>query len=177
MILRLGLTRPGKADIGMPKTTERILSAALTAFNETGLAQASTRQIAQAAGLSQGNLTYHFATRDDLVYALYTRMIAELDEVATALDPATLSLLSFHQLMRDTLEIHYRYRFLFYDFVSILRTHAALARDFQALLTRQAAGFDLLLQALQARGELRPDLSPAERARLAAQFRVLGNFW
>ena len=161
----------------MSQTTQRILAAALTAFNETGLAQASTRQIAQAAGLSQGNLTYHFATREDLVHALYAQMIAALDGVAAALNPATLSFTTFHDLIRDTLVIHYRYRFLFYDFVSILRTHPGIARDFVALLDRRAADFGLLVQLLQARGDLQADIPAAAQARLGAQFRILGNFW
>ena len=42
------------------ETKERILSAALRLFNSQGTAGVSTNHIAEAAGLSVGNLYYHF---------------------------------------------------------------------------------------------------------------------
>jgi AcrR family transcriptional regulator len=51
-----------------PATTrQRILDAGRRLFNERGYAATPQAEIAAAVGISQGNLTYHFPTKRDLV--------------------------------------------------------------------------------------------------------------
>jgi AcrR family transcriptional regulator len=47
-------------------TRRRIVDAAIETFTEQGFGAASTRDIAARAGVTQGLLTYHFASKDDL---------------------------------------------------------------------------------------------------------------
>ncbi|MDJ0788874.1 MAG: TetR family transcriptional regulator [Myxococcota bacterium] len=49
------------------KTRERILEASRRLFNERGYAATSLAEIAADVGISQGNLTYHFPAKRDLV--------------------------------------------------------------------------------------------------------------
>lgn len=51
-------------------TRDRILSEALHRFSEQGYAATSTREIADALGLTKAALYYHFATKDDILNAL-----------------------------------------------------------------------------------------------------------
>jgi len=51
-------------------TADRILEAARRIFNEKGYASTSLTEIALAVGISQGNLTYHFPTKNDLATRL-----------------------------------------------------------------------------------------------------------
>ncbi|MEZ5219381.1 MAG: helix-turn-helix domain-containing protein [Ilumatobacteraceae bacterium] len=51
-------------------TRTRILEAALELFNRDGYASTSQANIAAASGIRQGNLTYHFPAKMDLVEAL-----------------------------------------------------------------------------------------------------------
>ena len=53
------------------KTKEKILHSASSLFNEHGFTQVGMRAIAKKAGISLGNLTYHFQLKDDIVWALY----------------------------------------------------------------------------------------------------------
>ena len=61
------------------QTRERILEAALKCFNQEGLESTSTRQIAAEAGISQGNLCYHFPDKAGLVEALYQQLWQAFD--------------------------------------------------------------------------------------------------
>jgi AcrR family transcriptional regulator len=72
-----------------PEDTRRaLLDAAATAIRTRGPA-ASLEDIARQAGVSKGGLLYHFATKDDLVQALATRLLDGFrDEVDAAVDPA-----------------------------------------------------------------------------------------
>ena len=57
---------------------EEILDAALKLFSAKGLQTVSTRQIAEAAGISQPALYAYFATKDDLIAELCVRAFATL---------------------------------------------------------------------------------------------------
>ncbi|MEM7023448.1 MAG: helix-turn-helix domain-containing protein [Pseudomonadota bacterium] len=48
-------------------TAERIVEAARRRFNQRGYSATSLHEIAASIGISQGNLTYHFPSKRDLV--------------------------------------------------------------------------------------------------------------
>lgn len=58
-------------------TDRRILEYARRAFNERGLAAVGIREIARDLGLSPGNVSYHFATKEALIAALIRESHAE----------------------------------------------------------------------------------------------------
>lgn len=51
-------------------TRQKILDIARTLFNEYGYNGVSLRDIAKAAGISEGNLTYHFKKKENLIECL-----------------------------------------------------------------------------------------------------------
>ncbi len=61
-------------------TRERILEAARRLFNEKGYAATTVVEIAASVGISQGNLTYHFPTKRDLVTELQKRFSHSVGE-------------------------------------------------------------------------------------------------
>ena len=67
-------------------THEAILTAAIDLFNKSGTAAISTNHIAAAAGISPGNLYYHFKNKEDLFLAMlqrdHERTIASLQSAA-----------------------------------------------------------------------------------------------
>jgi AcrR family transcriptional regulator len=63
------------ADASVP---DRILDEAQTLFGEMGYAGASTRAIAQAAGVNLAQLHYYFGAKRDLFKAAYARGAAEI---------------------------------------------------------------------------------------------------
>lgn len=60
------------------ETRNRILDAAVEAFAEQGFAASSTRDIAARAGVTQGLLTYHFTSKDELWRAAADRIFGRL---------------------------------------------------------------------------------------------------
>jgi AcrR family transcriptional regulator len=64
-------------------TRERILTEALERFSRQGFAATSTREIADALGLTKAALYYHFATKDDILTAL---VVAATDHLERILD-------------------------------------------------------------------------------------------
>ncbi|MBM4265510.1 MAG: DUF1956 domain-containing protein [Deltaproteobacteria bacterium] len=77
-------------------TRERILAAALESFAELGFDGASTRAISDRAGVNQGLITYHFASKLALWQAVVEQLFGELRDAFTErvraledADPAT----------------------------------------------------------------------------------------
>jgi TetR/AcrR family transcriptional repressor of uid operon len=54
-----------------PSTRERIVEAALRLFSERGTAAVSVREVADAAGVTVPGLYYHFASKAELIHAVY----------------------------------------------------------------------------------------------------------
>ena len=53
-------------------TRERIVEAAERVMRERGLARGTTKEIARAAGYSEGTLYKHFESKEDLFLAMLT---------------------------------------------------------------------------------------------------------
>ncbi len=60
------------------ETRERVIEAALQAFAERGFDGATTREIAARAGINQGLIGYHFASKEDLWKAAVERIFGLL---------------------------------------------------------------------------------------------------
>lgn len=58
----------------MKKTQQKIVSTAIQLFNKNGVANVRVQDIAIAANISPGNLTYHYKTKKDLMGAVLTHM-------------------------------------------------------------------------------------------------------
>lgn len=74
------------------ETREQILSSALHLLVEEGYSALSMRKVAATCGLKIGNLTYHFATREELIRALLDALIrayeVEFDAILQFTDEA-----------------------------------------------------------------------------------------
>jgi AcrR family transcriptional regulator len=67
---------------------DEVLRAALELFAAQGYANTSVQQIVQAAGVTKGAMYHYFTSKDDLLFAIYERMLSlqkrRLDEITAA---------------------------------------------------------------------------------------------
>ena len=66
------------------RTRQALLDAALVEFAASGFEAASTRDIAGRAGVRQGQLTYHFASKHALWQATVDHLFDRFDELLAA---------------------------------------------------------------------------------------------
>ena len=96
--------QPRRARARSSATRQRIIEAALHAFGEHGFDGAMTRDIAEAAGVQQPLINYHFGSKDGLWRAVVAHLFAELresvqgrlGEVATLDPPEALAAVLHH---------------------------------------------------------------------------------
>jgi AcrR family transcriptional regulator len=131
----------------MPKTRDRILHVALGLFNERGSGHVTTAEIAEAAGINEGNLYYYFQRKDQLAQALFELFEHAMLRVAEAriADPAVFE--SYGAYQRGWFRLMWDFRFFYRATPSASATGQALQGRLRALnATGQAAVRRVFLQ-------------------------------
>jgi AcrR family transcriptional regulator len=117
---------------------------ALILFNEYGADNVSTRQIASAMGIAQGNLSYHFPRKEDIIAALYDRLVATLSASISEMETRVVEYGDLSVVLESvttTFSILYEYKFFMLDFVSIMRNNPTIKKHYQELQTMRRQQF------------------------------------
>lgn len=96
------------------KTRDRIVAQALTLFNAEGYGAVSTAALAQACGIAEGNLWYHFKTRAALLDAIAEDFAAAIEK-RLALRPGDDPLAGYGALLEAMMAEFRAFRFLYRD--------------------------------------------------------------
>ena len=159
-------------------TRERILDVALQLFNAQGVAVVSMRAVAAEAGMSVGNLTYHFPNRDSLVQALLNRLIEELNTRIEETQQPQLSLSMIWEALLHSYKIQQRYQFIMLDLVHLLRQFPVVLQQFQANYNRRRQELAFVFQVLIQIGELAPEPTPGYYEKyILPQLYCISDFW
>jgi AcrR family transcriptional regulator len=113
-------------------TRGRILDAALELFNERGSANVTTNHIAEALGISPGNLYYHFRNKAGIVRELFARIIVEWAETYALPTGKTPSIGTMASMAAGNFDIQWRYRFFFRDLTMLLAADEDLASEYRS---------------------------------------------
>jgi AcrR family transcriptional regulator len=158
-------------------TRERILHISLQLFNKKGLTEVSIRDIAAELGMSEGNLRYHFRTKDDLVEALFDELA---DEIGGELEAGAKNGLTI-QLMKDLLEHllkkFYAYRFLLQDLNSILITHPKTKKKFNKITVERIALVHQMIAGYVQLDYLMPEPYPGHYRKLIDNILIISHFF
>lgn len=158
-------------------TKDRILQAALRQFNAIGTGEATVRSIAAEAGISHGNLCYHYKNIDELIEALYLQLVGRVDPHAQMAISEGISLEVVFGQAWQTFSLLYQYRFLLIDFVQITRRLEHMKQNFQQLMDIRRQQFLYGFKQLQEQGEMKPEPLPGHYSLLITNLLIVGNNW
>lgn len=156
-------------------TRERILAATLELWNERGFGAVRVAEIAARVGISNGNLSYHFPAKRDLVLALWDR--GEKAHLALVQDwqPAT-ALAELPGWIRGLCRVMWEYRFLYRDTPQLVAEAPELARRSRDTLIQEGAHqLRSCLEAIAAAGQL--EAGPDELPRVVTNGWILLRHW
>jgi AcrR family transcriptional regulator len=156
-------------------THELIVQTSLALFNEIGEPNVTTNRIADEAGISPGNLHYHFRRKQDIVLELFKRFATQLDPiidvpVATALRAEDL----WFQL-HLSFELKGHYRFLFRNLTDIASHIPDLGRAFRSLFQRERRAFANMISSLEQSGAMH--VSAREKEILLNNLMLAMMYW
>jgi AcrR family transcriptional regulator len=158
-------------------TRDRILNAALKLFNEQGTAAVSTNHIAAAAGISPGNLYYHFRNKEDIIRALFERLFVKWDETYQLPTDRAPGLADFEGLIASNYQLIWDYRFAYREMAALLHNDPDLQAQYQALRRRGYAGLEALIEAFATAGVLARPESPQELRALTELCWIVSEQW
>ncbi len=157
-------------------TKERIVDVAIELFNEQGTPAVSTNHIAEAAGISPGNLYYHFRNKEEIILAAYERALQAYDAVweeAGAAPPAPETML---RLLEGTFDAQWRFRFFQRELGWLVQRDEAIRTRYRDVQGRRLAFYRSLIDAWIAAGIAEP--LPSERLDdLVLASWVVGDQW
>lgn len=109
------------------QTRSRIRAAALQLFNEKGSDHATTHDIAAAAGISPGNLYYHYKNKETIIADIFAEMeiFSNRQWIERGPENSRESFVDFNQFFFGNLS---RYRFFFREFSSLLQKDPVLKK-------------------------------------------------
>jgi len=131
--------------MGKGDTKERIAQTAIRLFNERGTAAVSTNHIAEAAGISPGNLYYHFRNKEEIIRAIFERMIASWEQVSALPQDHALPLTDLRRILEETFSVLWEYRFFYREFVALMRRDPELGRRYRDVRERAATSISGVL--------------------------------
>jgi AcrR family transcriptional regulator len=158
--------RAGRARSG---TRDRVLAVALTLFNERGADRVTIADIAQAAGINEGNLYYYFQKKEQLVLALFegfaaSAMEAAERQVADPRDP-----LAYAVYQRGWFDVMWEYRFFYRDGGALRVLAPGLRNGLADLRARSQAAVRHVYLLMRTHGLMRASDEDIEV--------LLGNVW
>ncbi len=136
----------------------RILEAAAHVFARKGYGQATTREIAEEADVSEGSIFYHFGSKRDLLLNIMDQLIvdATMREMLAQTDMSD-PRVSLVDILRNRLEIAERNRELMQAIFTEVHHNAELRRQFfKEIALPLISHFETLIMAHSQAGVFRP---------------------
>jgi AcrR family transcriptional regulator len=156
-------------------TRQKLIAAALEVFGRRGFAQATTREIAQLAGVAEGTIYRHFADKQALFHAVFVEAVSEQLELLRKF-PGRAGTATLRDNLEALLDLLGSMQELTAPLMASLTADAELAAGFMKLVQEQGLeGFDptapvaataAYVAAEQKAGRIRRDVDPGEAATL-----------
>jgi len=159
------------------QTRRRILDTALALFNERGTAAVSTNHVAAEAGLSPGNLYYHFADKQEIIRALHERYAAANEGLWEPGPGMPASLAGLRGGLARAMELAWEYRFFERELLALLRADPLLRARYRQVYEHRLDQWLAFGQQLVAQGAIRPPQPPATIRDLAVAVWLIGGGW
>ena len=101
-------------------TKERIIDTAIELFNRHGAHSTTTNHIAEAMGISPGNLYYHYGNKEEIIRHIFRRIVVDFDGVWIMPEGHVPGLTDVLNVFVETSNLYYRYRFFYLELASLL---------------------------------------------------------
>ena len=158
-------------------TKGRIVETAVRLFNESGTAAVSTNHIAEAAGISPGNLYYHFRNKEEIIREILRRMILSWGEVWVLPPDRPPDLGGLRTMLDKNVALQWEYRFFYREILALMRRDPELGRQHQTIQRERLGEQELFFRSFIEAGIMREPEDPAVLPALVKAAWIVSNGW
>jgi len=135
-------------------TKQKIKEVALRLFNRDGFVNVRLQHISDVCGLSLGNIGYHYRTKSDMLYALFSDFVVEQKQLLAEFRILPL-FEDFNRFLSSNFALQQRYVFFYKDALDLTRLYEVVSKQYLEHLQWQELQLQGMLVFNQARGALR----------------------
>ncbi len=158
------------------KTKTRILDTALNLFNEQGAHSITTNHIARTAGISPGNLYYHYKNKEEIIRSLFRSISDEFDVLWKVRDEKVSAVTALYTLLEDICRLYYRYRFFYLEIVTLLAEDPLLMKEYVDTRKKRFSQQSLFSEIMSSEGALK-GYTPEDFESLLSGLWIISDFW
>jgi AcrR family transcriptional regulator len=158
-------------------TKEAIVTTAIDLFNAKGSSAVSTNHIAEAMGISPGNLYYHFGNKEEIIRHIYQRMVVEMDSAWVTEDDSTSPVEKFFSAMTAVQGMMAGYRFFQKELSGLLLNDPELALIYKKHRRVRMREIGSFFEYLIESGVMRRPENPRTLPRLVRVGWMIGDYW
>jgi len=163
--------------MGKRSTKDRVVGAAVRLFNERGTAAVSTNHIAEAAGISPGNLYYHYRNKEEIIREIFERIDAFWDDAYSLPADRAPTLGDMRAMVEETFAGLWEYRFFYRELAALTRRDPGIQERYVKLRERGLSGTEALLRGFVGGGVLEEPEDEAAIPELAKTLMLIAEHW
>jgi len=157
------------------ETKEKIVDTAIDLFNAKGSTKTSTRHIADAMGISVGNLYYYFKNKEEIIRRIFERMIVDYDG-AMKVEVIEGKLIDYEKLFTMVFSYHWKYRFFKKEFISLFHKDKVLGGMYRAVQGQKIREIEMLIRSQIELG-MTQELDEKTLKALVHNSWILSSYW
>ncbi|HAS45095.1 MAG TPA: TetR family transcriptional regulator [Microscillaceae bacterium] len=154
---------------------EKIVQTSVALFNEKGISNVSMKQVADQLGISAGNLSYHYKTKEVLLLHIYRQMSSEALEYI--LPDTYITLHHFEEIIQKFREHQKKYSFFFQDVVDIIRSYPEISTLYHEATLKRFGQAKALISYYVKTERLKPETEGASYDQLIHVIWMVTTFW
>ncbi len=158
-------------------TKDRVVAAAVRLFNERGTAAVSTNHIAEGAGISPGNLYYHFRNKEEIIRAIFERIDAFWKASYAMPRGREPRLEDMQGMVEETICGLWKYRFFYRELGALTHRDDELAGHYRRVRVRGMEGTEALLWTFVKAGVIEEPEDGRVVPELAKALMLVAEFW
>ncbi len=159
------------------KTKQKIINQAIKTYNEQGVTNVTSRNLAETLGMSHGNLEYHFPNKEVLIKAIYKQMRSEVSGLYEVFDTDSNPIYNFNELLKGLEALHNKYSFFNLDLLEISRNFKEVDDQVKKTLELRKKQTAHFFNQFIAYGYFKDEMFEGMYMRLQHSIRILITFW
>lgn len=160
----------------MRDTRQEIIRQSVHLFNARGFFKVTIKEIAEAMGISPGNLTYHFKKKENLLEAIQTELLKEAEGIIVPRDQE-LNLAHFQEMFEKFFEVQQTYRFFFCEIIYLLEEYPEITRAYKETTSARFSDARKLVDYYINTGRLKPESQGRDYDDLVHSLWMVNTFW